>query len=102
MKRLTLAFLVLLAPLAHGQVPQPSGPSFDAAALDAYAQKSLADWQVPGVALAVVKDDKVLLAKGYGTREAGKPEQRCVIEYTVPQADGKTVSSPSGLPLSRT
>jgi len=24
-------------------------------------------------------------------REAGKPEQRCVIEYTIPQADGKTV-----------
>ena len=52
----------------------PSGPSFDPAALDAYAAKALADWQVPGVALAVVKDDKVLLAKGYGVRAAGKPE----------------------------
>jgi CubicO group peptidase (beta-lactamase class C family) len=32
------------------------------------------DWGVPGVAIAVVKDDRVVLAKGYGVRELGKPE----------------------------
>jgi CubicO group peptidase (beta-lactamase class C family) len=68
-----LILLLVLAPLALGQVPQPA-PAFDPAALDAYVQKSLAEWQVPGVALAIVQDDKVLLAKGYGVREAGKPE----------------------------
>ncbi len=31
-------------------------------------------WQVPGLAIAVVKDDKVVFAKGYGTRTAGKKE----------------------------
>src|SRR5439155_22772039 len=73
MKRLMLVLLLILIPLAHGQVPQPA-PAFDPVALDAYATKSLAEWQVPGVALAIVQDDKVLLAKGYGVREAGKPE----------------------------
>src|SRR5690348_17582305 len=41
--------------------------------LDAYVQKVMAQWQVPGLAIAVVKDGKVILAKGYGLREQGKP-----------------------------
>ncbi|HKJ92385.1 MAG TPA: serine hydrolase [Longimicrobiales bacterium] len=41
--------------------------------LDAYVQRVMKDWQAPGVAVAVVKDDSVVLAKGYGVRELGKP-----------------------------
>jgi CubicO group peptidase (beta-lactamase class C family) len=40
--------------------------------IDAYAQKARADWNVPGFAIAIVKDDKVVFAKGYGVREIGK------------------------------
>lgn len=29
----------------------------------------MADWHVPGLAIAVVRDDKVVLAKGYGVRD---------------------------------
>lgn len=36
--------------------------------IDAYAQKARADWSVPGFAIAIVKDDKVVFAKGYGVR----------------------------------
>lgn len=43
--------------------------------IDAYAQKAQADWQVPGFSIAIVKDDKVVFAKGYGVRELGKPEK---------------------------
>lgn len=42
------------------------------AAFDDYVNKALKDWEVPGVAIAIVKDDKIVLAKGYGTRELGK------------------------------
>lgn len=42
--------------------------------IDDYAAKAGADWQVPGFAIAIVKDDKVVFAKGYGVREFGKPE----------------------------
>jgi CubicO group peptidase (beta-lactamase class C family) len=31
-------------------------------------------WEVPGVAVAVVKDDKVIYLAGHGVRELGKPE----------------------------
>lgn len=43
--------------------------------IDAYAEKTRVEWNVPGIAVAVVKDDKVIFAKGYGVRELGKPER---------------------------
>lgn len=43
--------------------------------IDAYAEKTRADWNVPGFAIAIVKDDKVVFAKGYGVRELNKPER---------------------------
>jgi CubicO group peptidase (beta-lactamase class C family) len=44
-------------------------------AIDEYAEKARQDWNVPGLAIAIVKDDKILLTKGYGVRELGKPEK---------------------------
>ena len=44
------------------------------AGIDAYAAKAVKDWKVPGLALAVLKDGKVVLSKGYGVRELGRPE----------------------------
>ena len=41
--------------------------------LDAYTAKAVADWKVPGLAIAVVKDGRIVFAKGYGVREVGKP-----------------------------
>jgi CubicO group peptidase (beta-lactamase class C family) len=40
--------------------------------IDSYAQKVMTDWKQPGMAIAIVKDDAVVFAKGYGTRELGK------------------------------
>lgn len=34
--------------------------------LDTYYQKALKDWDVPGMAIAIVKNDSVIFAKGYG------------------------------------
>src|SRR4029453_225554 len=39
-----------------------------------YVNKAMTDWGVPGVAIAVIKDDRIVFAKGYGVREVGKPE----------------------------
>jgi len=41
---------------------------------DDYVNKAIKDWEVPGVAIAVVKDDKIVFAKGYGVRELGKSD----------------------------
>ena len=43
--------------------------------LDEYYSKALTDWEVPGMAIAIVKDDSVIFARGFGVREIGKPEK---------------------------
>jgi CubicO group peptidase (beta-lactamase class C family) len=43
--------------------------------LDAYITKSMADWKVPALALAVVHGDSVVLAKGYGVRTLGTSDK---------------------------
>ena len=40
--------------------------------LDAYYTKSLKEWDVPGMSIAIVKDGKVIFSKGYGIAEVGK------------------------------
>ncbi|MFN2411610.1 MAG: serine hydrolase domain-containing protein, partial [Pyrinomonadaceae bacterium] len=42
--------------------------------IDAYAQTVMNTWKGAGMAIAVVKDGKVVFQKGYGVRELGKPE----------------------------
>ncbi len=44
-------------------------------ALDEYIHKVREEWQVPGLAVAVVKDDKVLLCKGFGKKQINTPEE---------------------------
>jgi CubicO group peptidase (beta-lactamase class C family) len=39
--------------------------------LDDYVNKALRDWNVPGLSIAIVKDDRVVLAKGYGVATLG-------------------------------
>ena len=41
--------------------------------LDAYAARVLKEFEVPGLAVAIVKDGKVVLAKGYGVRKLSDP-----------------------------
>lgn len=40
---------------------------------DDYVNRALSVWEVPGVAIAIVKDDRIVLAKGYGVRKLGDP-----------------------------
>lgn len=57
------ALFVLPAPVA--------AQSGRLAGLDAYITTAIHDWRIPGVAVAIVKDDSVVLARGYGVRRAG-------------------------------
>jgi CubicO group peptidase (beta-lactamase class C family) len=41
---------------------------------DAYVTRAMAEWKVPGVAVAVIRDTSVVLLKGYGVRTLGRPE----------------------------
>ncbi len=58
-------------------VPGPAraqAPDARLAGLDAYIEKAMKAWEVPGLALAIVKNDSVIYLKGYGVRELGKPQ----------------------------
>jgi len=43
--------------------------------IDVYARQVVTDWKGPRMAIAIVKDDKVVFQKGYGIRELGKTEK---------------------------
>ncbi|NUM75155.1 serine hydrolase, partial [candidate division KSB1 bacterium] len=43
--------------------------------LDTYIEQARVKWEVPGLAVAMVEDDSIIFAKGYGVRELGKPEK---------------------------
>ena len=55
--------LALATPSARAQSPLTG--------LDAYVARGVKDWSVPGLAIAIVKDDSVVFAKGYGVRKLG-------------------------------
>jgi CubicO group peptidase (beta-lactamase class C family) len=59
----TLLTLPLLTPPLHAQQP-------DLAALDRYIAQARQDWEVPGLAVAIVKDGVTVFARGYGVRDA--------------------------------
>ena len=54
--RLTLAVLLLCSSLLAANSPELKD-------FDAYVQKVMSDWKVPGAAIVIVKDGKIVLAK---------------------------------------
>jgi CubicO group peptidase (beta-lactamase class C family) len=42
--------------------------------LDQYVQHTMKEWNIPGAAVAIVRNDSVIYAKGFGVRELGRPE----------------------------
>jgi CubicO group peptidase (beta-lactamase class C family) len=59
----------LTVPLT-AQQPAPTTPPRD---LDRYVATVMQAFEVPGIALAIVKDGRMVLAKGYGVRKLGDP-----------------------------
>ncbi|HEU0175541.1 MAG TPA: serine hydrolase [Blastocatellia bacterium] len=69
-KKLLCLFAFCLILLAGAQVLAQTEPPPD---LDAYVARALKEFEVPGIAIAIVKDSKVALVKGYGVRKLGEP-----------------------------
>jgi len=66
---LSVAVCLLSVSAAHSQLPATF------TTLDAYVEKAMKDWEVPGAAIAIVKGDSVIYAKGFGVRATGKAEK---------------------------
>jgi CubicO group peptidase (beta-lactamase class C family) len=65
-RRLLLSSLFLIFALTRVASAQPPD-------LDRWVARAMQTFDVPGIALAVVKDDRVVAAKGYGVRKLGEP-----------------------------
>ena len=62
--------LAVVVPASPAAAQQPQREPFPVRRVRPAA---LATWKVPGVAIAIVRNDSVVYAKGYGVREIGKP-----------------------------
>ena len=51
-------------------------PAFVKDSLDAFITREMQRWQVPGLAIAIVKDGQVVVQKGYGVKQFDKPESK--------------------------
>jgi CubicO group peptidase (beta-lactamase class C family) len=81
-----VAFLAaLLLPLVSPPLVQPAAaqvavrsgqqpaPPAVLAGMDAWIEQEMQRWSIPGLAIAVVKDDSVVWARGFGVRRLGDP-----------------------------
>ncbi|HQU57123.1 MAG TPA: serine hydrolase domain-containing protein, partial [Chitinophagaceae bacterium] len=60
----TLLFCTMFTPKLKAQTP-----SFVSDSLDSYITRGMQLWQIPGLAISIVKDGKVIFQKGYGVRD---------------------------------
>jgi CubicO group peptidase (beta-lactamase class C family) len=66
-----MKFIVLLIAAAFSTILSAQQPAFIADSIDLYANREMKAWDVPGMAVTIVKDGKVVMSKGYGVRKAG-------------------------------
>jgi CubicO group peptidase (beta-lactamase class C family) len=68
-----LAIATVAVALASDACTQTSAATAPPADLDAYVATSMKTFEVPGMAVAIVKDGTIVVAKGYGVRKLGDP-----------------------------
>lgn len=66
-----ILFAAILPISAWAQAPSGANPA-PPADLDAYVANAMKTFDVPGLSVAIVKDGKVMVAKGYGVRKLGE------------------------------
>ena len=62
-RALATALLILSLPSVQGAPPD----------IDAWVQRTMKTFDVPGISLAIVKDGAVVVARGYGVKKLGEP-----------------------------
>lgn len=71
MNRLLLCAACVVFACTTATAQSDSIPSFVKDSLDNYIIKAMEDWEIPGLSIAIIKNGKVVLMKGYGVRELG-------------------------------
>lgn len=70
-----LFLTVLFISIEFSLFSQSSTPGFIKDSLDSYINRALHDWNIPGVAVAIVKDGKLVLAKGFGKQSMARNDK---------------------------
>lgn len=64
----TILFLFFSSTILFAQQEPP-------ASIDEFIEKGRADWQIPGMAVGIVKNGKVIYAKGFGEKQLGRGDK---------------------------
>lgn len=75
MKRFLLSAASIIFTCTVAAAQSDSIPSFVKDSLDTYVTRAMTDWEIPGLSLAIIKNGKVVLMKGYGVKEQGSIDQ---------------------------
>ena len=74
-KAILLLSILILNSLHNLSLCQSTVPSFVKDSLDTYVTRAIKDYEIPGVAVCIVKDSQVVLMKGYGLKELGSDDR---------------------------
>jgi CubicO group peptidase (beta-lactamase class C family) len=71
MKKLYLFLFSIIIVTSFANAQGIDRSKFITDSLDLYINRALTNWRIPGVAVCIVKDNKVIMMKGYGVKELG-------------------------------
>ncbi|MGV8877411.1 MAG: serine hydrolase [Sphingobacteriaceae bacterium] len=91
MKKYVLPFLLFTVLHSNLLIAQNfKAPAFITDSLNTYIQKSMTNWRVPGAAVCIVKDGRIVWMKGYGVKEMSTNNK--VDEHTLFMIGGNTMA----------
>ena len=71
MKKLTSLFIAFVFFTSIVNAQNIDRNKFVKDSLQLYINRALTNWRIPGAAVCIVKDGKVVLMRGYGVKELG-------------------------------
>src|ERR1700710_1040634 len=75
MKKTLLVLITLLTCFSFTYAQRIDRSKFIKDSLDYYINRALTNWRIPGAAVCIVKDGKIVMMKAYGIKELGLPAQ---------------------------
>lgn len=73
MKKILLVFVGLFTCVTLTFAQRIDRSKFIKDSLDFYINRALTNWRIPGAAVCIIKDGKIVLMKAYGIKELGQP-----------------------------
>jgi CubicO group peptidase (beta-lactamase class C family) len=71
MKKLVLLLIVVALFTAPVSAQRVDRSKFISDSLQTYISRAMTNWRIPGMAICIIKDGKIVLMKGYGIKELG-------------------------------